>query len=140
MKFIYFINIIEIVLWFGNLLIKLCKTIDNKLYLVENNKLILEDTNKVLNNYKSNYKITEDNKLILENISKTTNTITLEKNYNNYLNPHIFYHSPNSQNLITIGNLENEIINLNINIINTNININKIDKDTKIFIHKVKLS
>lgn len=99
--------------------------------MVENNKLILEDTNNVLNNYKSDYKITEDNKLILENVTQKTNIITLEKKYDNYLNPHIFYHSPNSQNLITIGNLENETLNLKINIINTNININKIDKDTQ---------
>lgn len=100
-------------------------------FMVENNKLILEDTNNVLNNYKSDYIITEDNKLILENVTQKTNVITLEKKYDNYLNPHIFYHSPNSQNLITIGNLENETLNLKINIINTNININKIDKDTQ---------
>lgn len=99
--------------------------------VVEGSNLLLEDTNNILNQYKTNKASINNNHLTIENISKENNTITLQREYNNYQKPHIFYQSYNSQNLVTIGNLEDETIDLKINVINTTINIKKIDKETK---------
>ena len=105
--------------------------INNTYTIVENNKLILEDTNHILNMYETPTHNIDDNKLIIDNLLEGNHIIKLQKKYKNYNTPCIFYQSSNSQDLIKIGNIEDEIINLNINVINTNIEINKIDKDNK---------
>lgn len=100
-------------------------------YIVENNNLILKDTNNTLSYFKTDkYKI-ENNNLILDNLTTGKYTINLIKKYNNYNNPIIFYQSPNSQNLVKLGNIEDENININVEVVNTNIIINKIDSETK---------
>lgn len=111
---------------------KLTPSFTNNTYtLVEDNELILEDTNNVLYEYKTNDYTINDNKITINNLKEGSHTIKLYKNYTNYNTPHIFYQSYNSQNLIKLGNIEEEIISLNFNVIKTNIEINKIDKDTK---------
>lgn len=101
--------------------------------LIEGNDFIVEDTNKVLNNYKStnpNFYI-ENNKLIGKNLTEGKYSINLIKEEKNYNKPIIFYQSTNSQALMQTGDLENKQENLTVDVIQTKIEIIKIDKDTK---------
>ncbi len=100
-------------------------------YTTENNNLILTDTNNVLKDYKTNNYIINDNNLIINNLKEGSYSINLTKSYNKYNNPLVFYESPNSQNLVKLGNIEDENIKINIEVLKTNITINKIDYDTK---------
>ena len=105
--------------------------IDKTQYIVEGNNLILTDKNNVLNQYKTNTHQINNNELHINGLKEGTHQIKLSKEYNRYNQPILFYQSPNSQNLIKIGNLENENINIEIQVINTNIQINKIDSENK---------
>lgn len=105
--------------------------IDKTHYIVEGNNLVLTDQNNILNHYKTNTHQIKNNKLYINNLDKGTHQIKLSKEYNRYNQPILFYQSPNSQNLIKIGNLEKEETTLEIQVINTNIQINKIDSENK---------
>ena len=105
--------------------------IDKTHYIVEGNNLVLDDKNNVLNQYNTNTNQIKNNQLHLNNLKKGSHQIKLSKEYNRYNQPILFYQSPNSQNLIKIGNLDNEELNLEIQVINTNIQINKIDSENK---------
>lgn len=100
-------------------------------YIIEGNNLILTDKNNVLNQYKTKTHQIYNNELHLNNLKKGTHHIKLTKEYTRYNHPILFYQSPNSQNLVKIGNLENEETNLEIQVINSNIQINKIDSENK---------
>lgn len=105
--------------------------INEKHTVIENNDLILEDSNNILNNYETDKNIIDNNKLKIENITKDNNKIHLYRKYKNHNKPHVFFQSDNSQNLVKIGNMDEEKIELNLKIINSKINIKKIDYDTK---------
>ena len=105
----------------------------NKEYtIVEDHQLILEDTNNVLNNFKTNDNLTiNDNKLTINNLKKGDYKYTLYKEYNNYNKPIIFYQSPTSQNIVKTGDIEPLKVNIKIHIKETKIELTKIDKDTQ---------
>lgn len=106
--------------------------INKDYYLIKSKNEILKDTNNVLNNYTStnnNIKIS-DNSLIIDNIDEGDYNITLIKNNTNHNKPILFYQAENSQNLINVGDIDKEEVQLNIHILKTKISITKIDKDT----------
>ena len=102
--------------------------------IVEDNEYILNDTNKVLNEYKNDKNLTiKDNKLIVNGLKEGKYTINLERKDNSYNNPVLFYMGNNTQTLLKTGNLSTLNTNVSINIINTSIILNKIDKDNSSF-------
>ena len=100
--------------------------------LIEGSNFIIEDTNKVLNYYKSTNTsfYIENNKLIGPNLTEGEYTINLIREEKKYNKPIIFYQSANSQSLMQTGDLENKQEKLNVKVIKTKIEITKIDKDT----------
>lgn len=100
--------------------------------LVENEELIIKDTNNVLNTLKTNnpYVSVENNTLKVTNlpIGKTTIDFSYQDNY--YNQPILFYQSYNSQNLVENGNLTDKKASITVNVQKTSITINKLDKDT----------
>ena len=105
----------------------------NKEYtIVEDHQLVLEDTNNVLNNFKTNDNLTiNGNKLTINNLKKGDYEYTLYKENNNYNKPIIFYQSPTSQNIVKTGDIEPLRINIKVHIKETKIELTKIDKDTQ---------
>ena len=104
---------------------------DNTYTIVEGERLILEDNNNLLKNYK-----TDDSRLnIIENVIEVDSltegkydfTIYKEETY--YNKPYIFYYSYNSQNLLETGNLKNKEFKFHINVLHTVLELIKIDKD-----------
>lgn len=109
-------------------------SIASKTYqIVENNNLIIKDTNNVLNNYiiQNNQSIKiKDNHLIFENPIEGTYELILSRTDNFYNKPIIFYQSSNSQNLVETGDINNKTIKVKIDVVKTNVNITKVDQDT----------
>ena len=101
--------------------------------IVENHSLQLEDTNNILQDYKTdNSKIKiENNKLSIENLKEGNYTISLYKEDQFYNRPLIFYQSANSQNLVETGDIDKIEVKIKINVFKTFLEIIKIDKDTK---------
>lgn len=102
--------------------------------IVNGKTAIIEDTNKVLNNYKNPWTgIIKDNKLIIETSSfnEGDHQFTLERKENLDNAPAIFFESNNSQNTIIPGSISNEKIGFNLKTIKTKLEINKIDSDNK---------
>ena len=101
--------------------------------VVEDHNLVLEDTNKVLSNFKTDNKelSINSNKLTINKLKEGKYSLKLYKQDNYYNKPIIFYQSNESQNLVNTGDLSKLEVNLNINVIKTLIEINKIDKDTQ---------
>lgn len=103
---------------------------DNEYTLISGNSLILE---KDLSNIKvtgDNLTI-ENNKLIINPTIEGEYTYNVLKENNIYNKPYIFYQSPNSQDMITIGNINSKNTSFKVNVINPEIELIKIDKDTK---------
>ncbi|MBR2827728.1 MAG: Cys-Gln thioester bond-forming surface protein [Bacilli bacterium] len=93
----------------------------------------IQITNKDLTDF---YETDEKDITINNNIISISKKEEGSYSYNFYSNkdiypdPIIFYQSPNSQNLVKIGNIEKKTVSLKVNIINTSIKIIKVDKDT----------
>ena len=105
---------------------------NNKTYtVVEGNNLIIEDTNKVLNSFKSNNLTININKITLSNIKAGEYNYTLTKQDNYYNKPLIFYQANGSQNLVNIGDLNDLKASFKVKAINTKIELTKVDSDTK---------
>lgn len=101
--------------------------------LIEGQEFIVEDTNKVISNYKSsntNFSI-QGNKLIGNDLKEGTYTIKLTRTENNYNKPILFYQSSNSQALMQTGDINSKQEQLTVKVIKTEIELTKIDKDTK---------
>lgn len=71
-----------------------------------------------------------NNKIIIENLPVGEHQITINKIEKNYDRKILFFTSPTSQNLVTLGNLEKQEIILNIKVKDTSVNITKLDYDT----------
>ena len=107
---------------------------NNKTYtIVEGERLILEDNNNLLKNYK-----TDDDRLnIVENVIETDvltqgkYDFTIYKEETYYNKPYIFYYSNNSQNLLETGNLDNKNFTFHVNVLHTVLELIKIDKDNQ---------
>lgn len=97
--------------------------------IVKNHDIEIEDTNRVLNNYKPSTGSINNNKLILKGLKENT-TITLTRNDNHYNKPVLFFTSLSSQNLVQTGNINIKNAKVTINIQPTSIKIIKIDEDT----------
>lgn len=101
--------------------------------LIENSFLVLNDTNNVLKNYQinnPNVKIS-NNVLVVKDLKEGTYTFELDpKNHPSGDVPILFYESPTSQNVITIGNINPSKVLLNITVQKTKITLIKIDADT----------
>lgn len=100
---------------------------------IENQPINITDTNDLLKFYKTdNNELTiSGNTISIPNKKKGEYTYLFYANKDIYPDPIIFYQSPNSQNLVKIGNIENKKANLKVKVISTSIEIAKIDKDTK---------
>ena len=104
----------------------------NKTYtIVEGNNLVLEDTNKVLNKFKTDNINKENNKIVLSNLSEGTYIYNLVKEDKLYNKPIIFFQSESSQNIVEIGDITSINTNFKVRVIKTSISLTKIDKDTK---------
>ena len=98
--------------------------------LVEDEEIELQDTNNVLNNYKSSKFTIKNNKLIIKDIKEGTYNVSLTRNDNYYNKPVLFYISNDSQNLVQTGNINIKNASLKVVVKSTNIKITKLDKDT----------
>lgn len=106
--------------------------IPNNILLVENEEKTITDSNNVLGNYNSTSNITiQGNNLIIKGLQVGEYSENLIRKDNVYDEPILFYTSPDSQNVVKLGNLESKDLKLNIKVINTEVIINKIDQDTK---------
>ncbi len=109
-------------------------SLNQKTYtIIEGEQFQVEDTNKVLSQYKSsnNNFIIQGNKLIANDLKEGNYIIELtrEESYHNH--PLLFYQAANSQSLMQTGDLQDKKEKLTVEVINTEINITKIDKDTQ---------
>ena len=102
-------------------------------YQTEKNKLIIEDTNNVLNNYIYNdSNITKENNKLISNYQEEGEyTVSLTRQDNYYNKPIIFFQSTQSQNLIETGDINNIQVSFKIIVQKTNLTINKHDKDNE---------
>ena len=105
---------------------------NNQTYtVVAGKKLVIEDKNKVIDNFKSNEITTNDNKITLNNIKAGEYNYTFTKQDNYYNKPIIFYQANGSQNLVDQGNLSDLRASVKVKAISTKLEISKIDQDTK---------
>ena len=108
-------------------------SINNKdYYFVEGDKVVISDTNSVLNNFKTDDKniSINGNTLAIDNLQKGDYKYNLSNKTQKHNMPVIFYQAEKSQNLVTLGDLEGINISFRVHILNTRINITKIDNDT----------
>ncbi len=100
-------------------------------YMIENQELVLKDTNNVLNNYTNSLNLPVTNNTInLKGLKEGTYNIKLNRKDNNYNDPVLFYISDGSQNLLKTGNLSYLNTSIKVQVVKTKLTINKIDKDT----------
>lgn len=101
--------------------------------MVEGSTITLTDTNNVLNKYTTNSKnaTISGNKLTITGLEEGEHTINLVRNMKRNTNIPLFYNSANSQNLMSLGDVENINVSLKINVEKTTVEVTKIDSDTK---------
>jgi len=110
----------------------LLPSFSNKTYtIVEGSNLILEDTNNILNKFKTDNITKDNNKIILNNLSEGLYIYNLVREDKVYNKPVIFFQSDSSQNILETGDISNINTSFKVRVIKTNISIKKIDKDTK---------
>lgn len=110
----------------------LLPSFSNKTYtIVEGSSLIIEDTNNVLNKYKTDNININNNKIELNDLQKGTYIYNLVREEKKYNKPTIFYQSNNSQNILQTGNINSINTSFKVNVIKTDISLIKVDKDTK---------
>lgn len=101
--------------------------------MVENTSIQLIDTNNVLSNYKSdnpNVSI-NGNTLNISNLTEGEYTINLVRNMKRTNSIPLFYNSLNSQNMMTLGDVNDISITLKVNVEKTHVEVTKIDSDNK---------
>lgn len=105
---------------------------DQTIHIVENEPVILTDTNHVLSNYQSNDPniSIDNNTLTIHNLTEGTHTFQLTRVSNIHDSPALFYYSATGQNIMTLGNAKDITITITINVQKTKLEIIKIDKDT----------
>ena len=103
-----------------------------KTYNVKKGTNYIYDDNNVISNFinTDNILSTSNNKIDISNLDEGSYTFTFKRANNISSDPVLFYYSPNSQNIMTSGHIDDDTFNVNINVYDTEININKIDKDT----------
>ena len=104
----------------------------NEYSIIAGEKIEIEINNTQNLKYTTDNKYTtiENNKIIINNLPVGNHEIKIIKQDKNNNQPILFYQSPNSQNLMTIGSIEPQEIIIKIKVQETEINIIKLDKDT----------
>jgi hypothetical protein len=107
-------------------------SVAGKTYNIKKGTNYIYDDNNVISNFVNtdNLLSIEDNKIDTSNLSEGSYTFSFKRSNNNSNDPVLFYYSPNSQNIMTSGHIDDDSFYVNINVYDTEININKIDKDT----------
>ncbi len=100
--------------------------------VVEDEPFTLVDKNNVLSRYvsKSNYAHIVNNSLVVDGLKEGNYNIELYRDEISNSTIPLFYNSPTSQNMVTVGDLNRININLNVVVKKTSIEIKKIDADT----------
>lgn len=100
--------------------------------LVEDESLTITDTNNVLSKYttNNNYVYIDGNKLIISGLKEGTHKIELFRTDIGNDDIPLFYNSPTSQNMVTVGRLEPIKVDLTIKVQKTGIEILKVDSKT----------
>ncbi len=108
-------------------------TLNLEYTFVENQPITITDTNNLLSYYQTNNEeITiQGNQITIPAKKKGEYSYEFYSKRDIYQEPIIFYQSPNSQNLVKIGNIDNKKTELKIKVIKTSLEITKIDKDTQ---------
>ena len=104
---------------------------DKTFTIIENETLVLEDTNNVLNNYKIDNINKNNNKIELNNLNEGIYIYNIVKDEKVYNKPFIFYQSDTSQNILETGDIKPINSSFKVRVLKTDISITKIDKDTK---------
>ena len=101
--------------------------------IVAGEELSLWDANGVINNYTTKKKnaTIEKNKLILKNLPVGEHEIIVTRKEVAHRTPLVFYQAENTQNLVTLGDIEEKNVKIKVSVKETEVNINKLDKDTK---------
>ena len=101
--------------------------------IIEDEEITLIDTNNVLSKYKStdNNIVIENNTLKISNLKEGLHTINLYRKDVRTTRIPFFYNSFDSQNMFTLGDLDQINISISINVTKTKLEITKIDSDTK---------
>ncbi len=104
----------------------------NEYSLVVGEKLEIIAENDFFTNYSTDNKYTTitGNKIIIENLPVGTHEIIITKNETKYDLPIIFYQSANSQNIMTLGNIDPIQIKLLVKVKDTTVKVTKQDYDT----------
>lgn len=110
----------------------------NDVYLKKGTDLLIEDTNKILNNFSvvnNNNVIINNNYIQLNNVLENQ-TIKLIKKSDLYVDKPILYFDSVSQKILAPGNYEPVEYDFNIFVKGSNLKINKVDNHTKSNIKK----
>lgn len=101
--------------------------------IVAGEELSLWDANGVINNYTTKDKnaTIEKNKLIIKNLPVGEHEIIVTRKEVAHRTPLVFYQAENTQNLVTLGDIEEKNVKIKVSVKETEVNINKLDKDTK---------
>lgn len=106
--------------------------IEKNYSIVLGEKIEIQDPFQYKTNYftDNEYVKIEKDKIIIENLPVGEHEITIMKEETYYDTPIIFFQSPNSQNLMTIGNPFTKPIHITVRVQNTNVEVTKLDYDT----------
>lgn len=101
--------------------------------IVEGQSITMTDTNNVLSHYKSdNPNVTiMGNNLTINNLEEGIHTINLVRDSKRTTSIPFFYHSDTSQDMTTLGDVDDIEISLKVNVDKTSVAITKIDSDSK---------
>lgn len=101
--------------------------------IVSGEDLSLWDSNNVINSYTTKNKNVSisKNQLVAKNLPVGEHEITITRKETAHKTPLVFYQADNSQNLVTLGDIEEKNIKIKVIVKETEVNINKLDKDNK---------
>ncbi len=101
--------------------------------LVEDNSIVITDTNNVISEYKTNsdYVTINNNQVTISNLKEGEYDISFIRQDNYYNKPRIFWNALDSQQMLETGDLENKEIKIKVKVQKTDISLTKIDADTK---------
>lgn len=102
-------------------------------YAVKGKKIVLNDSNRVLHNFKTDNSqvVTSNNTLIVENLNEGDTTIEFNNEEKRHGRVPLFFNSQTSQNMVIVGDLTPIICPIKFKIKTTKVNITKVDKDNK---------
>lgn len=106
--------------------------IEKNYSIVSGEKIEIYDPYQYKTDYYTNneYVKIEKNKITIENLPVGEHEVTIMKDEKCYDTPIIFFQSPTSQNLMTLGNPFSKQIMITIRVQDTNIKVTKLDYDT----------